>query len=202
MNKFLPHVAALSILLLLGAGCAGKTPETQSETTEPKTTPSEEAAGDAMETSLLPYTNADHGITLQYPKTWQKDDREGDAPFVMFFSPQDGDDDLFRENLNLIVADLDGFEVSLKEYLDANIEQIETGIQGYNSLEIKLVSIAGTDAYRTTYTGTMEDTFVTWTQWYLLKDGKAYVLTYSGFENGYNKHLKAAENMIDSLEIK
>lgn len=204
-NKILNlSLIIIACLLLLGIGCkkTTKKPTTSQsadskilveDTTElqkPKINP---------ETGFAIYENDEFGTKIEYPSDWQQQDNAFGS-LVMFYSPQSNGEDPFRENLNIIAASLGGTELELYDYMNANIEQLENSLIDFEFFDVEEVEINTIPGRKVTYTGTIEGNSLKWTQWYILKSDKAFVITYTG-QDEFDTYLKTAQDIVNTLEI-
>ncbi len=143
--------------------------------------------------SYLAYTDATYGFTMKYPSNWEKREKES-GTVVGFISPD-------VENLNVVVEDLSKNPVKLDEYVKAALPQIQKEIPEFKQLENTRISMGSMPAQKLVYTGSAEGLTLKFMQVITIVNKKAYVFTYTGLAEEFDKHLASAQNMIDSFTI-
>lgn len=120
-----------------------------------------------------------NGTSIQYPEDWTVQENIGGA-LVAFLSPTESGNDKFQENLNIVVQDLGGEEVTLEQYAEVTKQSLS---QVITDLEIVSAEMAsgddGQDVYTMEYTGKQGEFELDWKQAFTIAGGKAYVLTYT-----------------------
>ncbi len=104
------------------------------------------------------------------------------------------------ENLNVQVLNL-----SANDTLSSVTPDIISGIQNisdFKQIDAGNTTFAGNPAYKIVYTATDNGNKLKVTQIWTVKDGKAYFITYKAAPNNYDTYLSAAQQMIDSFQIK
>jgi hypothetical protein len=122
---------------------------------------------------------------------------------VLFLTPTINE----TENLNVQVVNLSASATlaTVAEQLKANAQSYDnfTQIEATNTTLAGLpTTLAGLPAYKIVYTATVDGDQLKVLQTVTVKDGKAYVITYKGAPGNYNTYLSAAQQMIDSFQIK
>jgi hypothetical protein len=62
------------------------------------------------------YKSPFFGFEISYPGDWQIKEFSG---IIAFLSPPEGPDDVFSENLNILVEDISAYQLSPEEYVKA-----------------------------------------------------------------------------------
>ncbi len=169
-------ICAVLIVSVLTSGCTFKVGNTTTSATS------------------TTYTST-QGFSITYPSDWGKPQELEDG-FVGFATPTKNE----SENLNVQVVNL-----SASDTLETVKEDVISNARGYddfNEIMAHNTTLAGLPAYKIVFTATTDDgdqlkALQTWT----VKDGKAYIITYQGATSNYDKHLSAAQKMIDSFQI-
>ena len=78
---------------------------------------------------------------LKYPSNWTVDQSGKIGTSVIFFSPSSDEADKFNENVNLIIQDLSGFDVTLDQYVKVSEGQVESVITDGKILMLSLIHI-------------------------------------------------------------
>lgn len=185
-----------------------KKEEVKKEVTVKEEKPQEEVTEEKVEKKVpegfLTYTDATYKISLIYPKDWEK--KVGKmGTVVAFLSPPENASDEFRENVNIVIEDISSQPMTLDEYTNLSLNQLDQFVQNPNILESSEDTLSGIRAYRLVYTGEMESNgnvyALKWLQVYTIKNNKVYMFTYTSAEDSYSDYLDSVEEMIDSFEI-
>jgi hypothetical protein len=172
-----------------GGGISPTTTATTGGTTttaSPGTTSGTTATTQAPDDGLGPFAeffSIAHPFSVEYPESWEVEEDSGGA-VVTFLSELTSDDDLFHENVNVVVEDLGGVELTLEEYVDAAVTQLPGLIPDIQINDEFGDVMGGQPSWILTYTGTQEGFGFTWVQEVALFEGAAYILTYSGLNEG------------------
>ncbi len=147
------------------------------------------------------YVYAEEEFEIDYPSTWRLDASKSMGPVVFFYSPPADEDDQFQENVNLLIQDLGGEEIGLKEYTKLTKEQVkdwEADIVRMDQIKDTKDGIPeGIYEYKANQFG-MELHIL---QRVKIKDGKAYLLTYTAGQDSYDEYLEAAEGILGSFHF-
>jgi len=82
------------------------------------------------------FTDLEYWFEIDYPTGWILDVDDSIVP-VTFMSPYEGDADYFSENVNVTTEDVSWYgELTLDEYGEASLDQIDLALPGYEVLEI------------------------------------------------------------------
>jgi eukaryotic-like serine/threonine-protein kinase len=171
-------ISAVMIVFVLTAGCTFNV-----GTTTPSPSPTNT------------YDSA-KGFTIKYPSDWTKDEPKSGPLTVLFAIPTNN----ATENLNVQVANL-----SANDTLATITEDVTSNAQNYDNftqIAATNTTLAGLPAYKIVYTATVNGDQLKLLQAWTVKDGKAYVITYKAAPGNYATYLSAAQQMIDSFQIK
>jgi hypothetical protein len=136
------------------------------------------------------------GFTIKYPSDWSKDVKQSGATDVVFVLPTNN----ATENLNVQVINL-----SANDTLSTVTPDIISGIQNisdFKQIDAGNTTFAGNPAYKIVYMATDNGNSLKVTQIWTVKNGKAYFITYKAASNNYDTYASAAQQMIDSFQIK
>jgi hypothetical protein len=122
------------------------------------------------------YTDPQSRFTFDYPGDWSEQKSTSSAVLVLV-APSAG-----TPSFN-VVSENSGTR-TLQQYYDANVKTIAdptSGLKGYKKVSESDTTISGQPAKLQVYTADLRGNGTTYElhQWYLVKDGKGYVLTYS-----------------------
>ncbi|MEL7427699.1 MAG: hypothetical protein AAFN81_32205 [Bacteroidota bacterium] len=147
------------------------------------------------------YVYVEDGFEVDYPSTWRLDASKTMGPVVFFYSPPEGDNDQFQENVNLLIQELGSTEIDLKEYTKLTKEQVKD----WEAEIIRMDQIKDTEdgipegIYE--YTANQFGMELHILQRVKIKDGKAYLLTYTAGQDTYDQYLEVAEGILQSFQF-
>lgn len=151
---------------------------------------------------LIEYNNQRDGYSVKYPSSWSYEEGvQGSS--VIFYSPIENDLDFFKENVNVVVQNLSGEPLSLKEYSDKAIEQMRYIFQ--DTIEIKNSSrtyLSDQRAHQFEFVGQGPEANLHYLCLWTIDGLKAYQFTYLALEPEFKKYLPAVQKMIKSFDIK
>jgi eukaryotic-like serine/threonine-protein kinase len=146
--------------------------------------------------STTTYTSS-KGYSIAYPSDWGKPDEQNSSALVVFLTPTNNK----TENLNVQVYNLSASD-TLSSETDALLSELN-GLSNFTLVNEGNTTLAGNPAYKVVFTVTTStgDNLKA-TQIWTVKDGKEYIITYKGTPTNYDTYLSAAQQMIDSFQIK
>ena len=140
--------------------------------------------------------------TIQYPSDWELNESGLMGTTFIFLSPVDGESDQFRENVNMVVQDLNGEKVTMDQFVEVTTKQLQNMINDVNIQYSERVEKNGGEIHRMIYTGTQGVYNLKLEQYYFLKNGKFYVLTLTTEIVTFKKYRETGERILDSFELK
>ena len=165
------------------------------------------AIQDSVQQPFLSYLNLNLGLCITYPASWLKQEGPIATGFaVVFNSPAENASDRFSENVNIFAEPLPP-SVTLDQYY-------QDCVQGANAQSIKFLergqaTISGHPAYRHVYTGAAPPLLpmpatpsLQCLQYFIVSNGKGYVVTYTAEAQKYSKFLPTVEQMLNTLQVK
>src|SRR4030095_15595945 len=75
------------------------------------------------------------GYSISYPVDWLADQSGQMGTSFILFSPAVGEQDAFRENVNLIIQDLTGNKMTMDQFVELSQNQVKTFITNAEILE-------------------------------------------------------------------
>lgn len=112
----------------------------------------------------------------------------------------------FNSNVNLLVQDLSQNPMNLEDYHKLTLQQMQRAL-GQNTVKSnKDVTISGLKAKELIYTIPMDASKGSFLelklkQVYLIKDNKAYLITYTAKNNDFEKYLKSANKFFETFKL-
>ena len=142
------------------------------------------------------------GYSIQYPSGWELQQNGLGGTTFIILSPQVSSEDLFRENVNLLIQDLTGQNIDLNKYTAISENQIKTMITNGNIIESKRV-VSGKNPYqKEIYTGDEGIYKLKFEQYYWILDNKAYVLTFTTEQTKFDTYKADGEKILSSFRLK
>jgi len=219
-KKMLKMSLALGLLAMVLSACGGNSKEeknsaspsaspsavtSETPSASPSESPSESpnasesaSAGSEVPAGFKLYEDKTFGSTIAYPEAWTVQEN---VPGVIaaFLSPRENDNDMFQENVNFVIQDLGGVEVTLEQYVDASKQQLGALIGDFKVESEETGALDdGTAAYNVIYTGKQGELVLQWQQAYVIMDGKAIVITYTAEPDSFDTFIDQAAEIIDS----
>ena len=104
--------------------------------------------------------------------------------------------------MNLMIQDLAGNNVDLKQFVEISENQIKTMITDAYIISSDRIKKNGVEYQKLIYTGVQGVYSLKFEQYYWVKDGKAYILTLTCEEDEYDNYKVVGEKMMNSFKIK
>jgi hypothetical protein len=138
--------------------------------------------------------------TIKYPQDWTLD-VDGMMNTSFFISSPLGGDDTFSENINLLTQDLTRFPMSLDEYVELSINQVETLVpEGHLKKEERLNGPKY--AYHSVlYSARFNDNRLMTAQYYWVIENTAYILTFTALAADYEEYRALGYGIMNSFSI-
>lgn len=144
-------------------------------------------------------THTDKGFQIQYPSEWELSLAKQMGSSFILFSPLVNKEDLFRENVNLIIQDIKGMNIGLEKYAQISESQIKSMMTNSQILESKLMEKNGRRFYHLVYTADMGVYHLKFLQNYFIQNEKAYVLTFTADQKTYDEYVKVGGEILNSF---
>ncbi len=140
--------------------------------------------------------------SVQYPSDWDLDESGQMGTSFVLFSSLESDKDQFKENVNLLIQDLSGYNLDLTKYTELSLKQIKTLIPNSTLPESKRIKTKSEEYQRLIYTGDQSKFHLKFEQYYWIKNDKAYVLTLTCEQNKFSKYKNTGEKILNSFRLK
>jgi serine/threonine-protein kinase len=157
----------------------------------------------AQTTNFLTYDNSSYGIKIQYPSSWDKEEngtKQDTETDVVTFSPPAINS---NASLDITIDDIsDEKGTSLAQYASDGISDLKQSLKDFKLTGSTTNNVlAGVHAYKSIYTYSDENTIFKDMEIGVIKGDKAYILTYEGGINEYDKYLPVIQQLINSFQI-
>ena len=153
--------------------------------------------GQIKETSWK--TINDNTYSIQYPDNWELNTEKSMGTSFILFTEQTSSEDKFRENINLIIQNLEGYNLNLDDYVAISEEQISKMVTNGKIIDSKRSNKNNTEFQKVIFTGKQGLFQLKFVQYYFIKDEKAYVLTFTCEEIQYEKYIFITDQILDSF---
>ena len=154
--------------------------------------------------TLSDYKSIKGGFSFSYNNLWEKQLIQNQPVFLTKGDKEDGTN--FRNNLNVIVQDLSQSPMSLDDYHKLTLQQMRQAL-GKNTVESdKSIILDGVNAKELIYTipkDISKRNFISLKlkQIYLIKNNKAYLITYTAKTKDFKKYLKSANTFFETFKL-
>lgn len=149
----------------------------------------------------LSYKNTKYNINMSYPKTWSfKDNING--TIVAFLTPRESKTDDFQDNVNIVMQDISSQPMDIDKYASLSIGQLKKVITDIKIISDKKSNLSGQKAHTVTFTGKQGVSTLKWIQVYMIKNKKAYVVTYTSKVDSFDLYIKDVNKMLGTVSIK
>ena len=192
---------ALSLMAIVFGGGGEETPKSTPTSTQTQETPKSTPTSTQTQPLTSVYDNPVYGIRIAYPHDWTKQEGVLGTMFVQFLSPWESDSDLVKENLVITWVDLSAQPMTLNEYTQKTISQLQQIITDYHIIDSGETALADRPAYEVVFTGKQGQYMVKVRVVWAVENNKAYIITYAGEESNYANYQEIVDQMIDSFEI-
>lgn len=167
------------------------------------------ACGEKKQASM-PADNSDGWKTvitedyiIRYPLTWTLDNSGRMGMALQILSALSSPEDKFSDNVNLVIQDLSGQPVkTLDQYTQISEKQIKTMLTDSEILSSEQFNRDGQEFQKIQYTAKQGIFKLKFQQYYIIKNEKAYVLTFTCIADEFEKYHQIGEKIMDSFRIK
>lgn len=146
---------------------------------------------------LATYTVA--GTQVKYTTSWTLDTSGAMGSKWIIFSPLENDSDKFRENVNLIIQDMQGHDVSLDQYVEISVSQIKQLFTDGKIYESDRLSNSNGDYQKLIFSATQGTFTLQFEQYYYIRNGKAYTLTLTTELSKFSTYQPIGEQILNSF---
>ena len=147
-------------------------------------------------------TFTDTNYTIQYPPEWELNQSGLMGSSFILFQPLESSDDLFRENVNLLIQDVSGYHLDLDQYAEISENQVTTMITNSTLIESKRIKTGPEEYHRMIYTGDQGTYHLKFVQYYWIKEEKAIVLTFTCEQDKYEVNKEIGNTIMNSFAFK
>lgn len=145
-------------------------------------------------------------FSISSPSNWERTKNLTEDTFI-FKSIKESSSDKFQENFNVIIQDLSSQKMSLEDYSKLTYNQVKQAVGENYISQYKNVSLSNQEAKEMSYilpSNPERNQFMNlkvWQKW-IIKDDRAYVLTFTAQKEKFDNYVKIAEEMFTSFIVK
>lgn len=140
--------------------------------------------------------------SIQYPTSWALSEKAELGTVFLLATPAENKEDKFKENINLMVQDLKGMDITLDKYTKISEEQVEKLVTNSKMIESKRIGSGTKQYHRLVYIGDQGAFRFKYVQHYWVISEKAYVLTFVSEEKSYDKYKNVGEKILSTFLLK
>ena len=143
-------------------------------------------------------------FSIQYPNDWQSENNGHLGTTLILYAPTSSidSDDLFRENVNIMIHDISEYDMSLEDYVDLSLVQLKNMISDVNIISIREKTQDELTYYQILATGKQGEKVIKFKQRYFLVKDIIYVFSFTSEIEVFDKNLSAADTIMASFKIK
>jgi hypothetical protein len=141
------------------------------------------------------------GTQVKYPSGWTLDTSGTMNSKWIVFSPLANDSDKFRENVNLIIQNLQAHDLNLDQYTQISESQIKQLFTDGKLIESTKQKNSNGDYQKVIFTATQGIFSLKFEQYYFIKNGNAYVLTFTTQADAFDAYRVAGEQVLNSFTL-
>lgn len=151
----------------------------------------------ALVLTSFAYKDSTLGFKIDYPDSWELG-TSNSKDMVVAQTKQEGTESSFRENMNIIVAPIEG-NISLENLYDLNYENAQKMLQDFTPVEVEKVKIGGEDAIKLVYTFRYETTTLKNVVYMLIHNKKMYALTFATVVPHYDQFAPVFDKIAQTI---
>lgn len=141
------------------------------------------------------------GFTISYPSTWTVDQSGTMGTEVFIFDAPNHENDLFSENVNLMLSDLMSDTIALLDYGESQRELLPKYITDYEYIATTYIEQDGKAFYQIEYNGKQGPFDLYFNQLLAFKGDVVYILTFTAEQDQVEVYKNIAEQMLLSFEL-
>jgi PsbP-like protein len=138
------------------------------------------------------------GYSIKYPDDWRLE-TSNNTTFTLS-STSDGEGDAFVENIHFVSYPVTGYLP--KEYAQYSKTTLPQKIKGFKVLEEKEIKQSSKTGYYMIFKGKQNNQALKWKQYYFIKNGTAYVLTFTAQETMFSNYMSKISSCLNSFTVK
>jgi hypothetical protein len=146
----------------------------------------------------MTYTDSVNKFTIKYPDKWQQ---RTAVNTIGFLSPREDDQDLFQENVNLMLQDLSQKPMTVDQYTELTKKQVIDNLGASAIISLKNITLSGQQAKEFVYNMDYQGRNLKVKQVWFIKGNTAYLFTYTAHKDKYEEYLDLGTQTINSFKF-
>lgn len=138
---------------------------------------------------------------IKYPSNWDLDESGLMGANLFLFTKLTDSTDQFRENINLMIQDLSGYDLTLDQYTEMSVGQIKTYITDGKLISLEKFTDKDLAYQKIIYTGVQGTFNLKFQQFYWVADNKATILTLTCEEDQFDNYIEVGEKILNSFKF-
>lgn len=147
-------------------------------------------------------TYSDAHCEILYPSDWDKNTTGQMGTSFILFSPLESEGDKFKENVNLLIQDLQGQNIDLKSFTELSKNQVKTLITDGVILESELLNNDNGEHHKLVYNGKQGIYNLRFEQYFWIIEDSAYILTFTCEADKFLQYKSVSEKILNSFQMK
>jgi PsbP len=139
--------------------------------------------------------------SIQYPKTWSLDTSGLMGSKLFLFSALENESDKFKENVNVMVQDLGGQDISLAQYAEISEPQIKSLLTDAKIYESTVITTAKVPYYKLMYSMKQGLFTLKIESLCYIKNRKAYLITFCAEFDKFDLFKNEGEQILKSFVV-
>ncbi len=163
----------------------------------------------AQSTELVEQTQSNDWLTLdnsafeiKYPNDWESNNSGLAGTTFILFSELTDANDKFRDNVNLIMQDVAGYNLTLEGYIEISLTQLPSIVPGSKVLVNETLNTEDGPFQKLIYTGKQGEFDLKFEQYIWLVEEQVFVLTLTCEIDTFEQYQKVGEEIMESFIIK
>jgi hypothetical protein len=156
--------------------------------------------GKASATDVTMATISDDRYKISYPDTWKADQSGARGTAFLLYLPSVGDNTTFKDNINLLIQDLTGYDMDLKGFTELSMQQLNQMLPEIKILTNDLKNADGHDFHQLVFTAKQSGFNLKFEQRYWVKNNTAYVVTATYTEKTAAEQEPGIKIVLDSFQ--
>lgn len=144
------------------------------------------------------YKDIKNNYSIKYPAEWEIKTTENNT---MFKSPKKGENDPFRENLNILVQDLSSSNINLEEYSKITRKQVVDNLGERAILSLQSTKLNGLPAKEFIYIMSYQGKPLKVTQYWIIHKQMAFLLSFTSAKDEHDEYAPILKEMINSFAL-
>lgn len=139
---------------------------------------------------------------IKYPSNWDANQSGQMGTSFILLSPLTNESDNFKENVNLLIQDLAGYDLNLDQFVEVSEAQIKNMVTEGKIILSERKHKNDKKYQKVIYTGKQGIFSLKFEQYYWVIENQAFILTFTCKEDEFEKFQKTGEKILNSFKIK